>query len=133
MVSWSAAPDGNRTAGLRRRIAHAGVLLGLVVAAFEGTVVTSAMPTIVRELGGMQAYAWVFSAFLVASTLAVLLCGTLGATFGRRPVFVAGMGLFLLGSALCGMSATFGQLVAFRVLQGLGAGAIQPIAMTISA
>jgi MFS family permease len=133
MVSWSVAPNGNRVAGLRRRVATAGVLLGLVVAAFEGTVVTSAMPTIVRELGGMQAYAWVFSAFLVASTLAVLVCGKLADTFGRRPVFVAGMGLFLLGSALCGMSATFGQLVAFRVLQGLGAGAIQPIAMTISA
>jgi len=72
MVSWSTAQGGNRVAGLRRRVATAGVLLGLVVAAFEGTVVTSAMPTIVRELGGMRAYAWVFSAFLVASTLAGL-------------------------------------------------------------
>ncbi len=119
--------------GLRRQVATAGVLLGLVVAAFEGTVVTSAMPTIVRELGGMRAYAWVFSAFLVASTLAVLVCGKLADAFGRRPVFVGGMALFLLGSALCGGATTFAQLVAFRVVQGLGAGAIQPIAMTISA
>jgi MFS family permease len=109
------------------------VLLGLVVAAFEGTVVTSAMPTIVRELGGMRAYAWVFSAFLVASTLAVLVCGKLADAFGRRPVFVGGMALFLVGSALCGISTSFTQLVAFRVIQGLGAGAIQPVAMTISA
>jgi hypothetical protein len=118
---------------LRRRVATAAVLLGLVVAAFEGTVVTSAMPTIVRDLGGMSAYAWVFSAFLIASTLAVLVCGKLADAFGRRPVFVGGMALFLLGSALCGASTSFAQLVAFRVVQGLGAGAIQPVAMTISA
>ncbi len=123
----------NRVPGLARKIATAGVLLGLVVAAFEGTVVTSAMPTIVRELGGMRAYAWVFSAFLVASTLAVLVCGKLADVFGRRPVFVGGMALFLVGSALCGASTSFAELVAFRVIQGLGAGAIQPVAMTISA
>jgi predicted MFS family arabinose efflux permease len=122
-----------RAPGWRRRVATGSVLLGLVVAAFEGTVVTSAMPTIVGELGGMGAYAWVFSAFLIASTLAVLACGKLADAFGRRPVFVAGMTLFLVGSALCGASTTFAQLVAFRVLQGLGAGAIQPIAMVISA
>jgi predicted MFS family arabinose efflux permease len=122
-----------RIAGWRRRVATGGVLMGLVVAAFEGTVVTSAMPTIVRELGGMAAYAWVFSAFLLASTLAVLVCGKLADAFGRRPVFVAGMALFLAGSALCGASTTFAELVAFRVLQGLGAGAIQPVAMVISA
>jgi len=96
-------------------------------------VVTSAMPTIVRELGGMRAYAWVFSAFLVASTLAVLVCGKLADVFGRRPVFVGGMALFLVGSALCGASTSFAELVACRVIQGLGAGAIQPVAMTISA
>jgi hypothetical protein len=133
MASSSAGPTSNRVPGLRRQVATAGVLLGLVVAAFEGTVVTSAMPTIVRELGGMRAYAWVFSAFLVASTLAVLVCGKLADAFGRRPVFVGGMALFLLGSALCGASTTFAALVAFRVIQGLGAGAIQPVAMTISA
>jgi predicted MFS family arabinose efflux permease len=127
------SPSGNRVAGLRRRVATAGVLLGLVVAAFEGTVVTSAMPTIVGDLGGMSGYAWVFSAFLAASTLAVLVCGKLADAFGRRPVFVAGMAIFLIGSALCGVSTSFAQLVAFRVIQGLGAGAIQPVAMTISA
>jgi predicted MFS family arabinose efflux permease len=104
-----------------------------VVAAFEGTVVTSAMPTIARSLGGMAAYSWVFSAYLMASTLGVLLCGRLADSFGRKPVFIWGVVLFLIGSALCGVSTTIGQLVAFRVVQGLGAGAIQPIAMTISA
>jgi MFS family permease len=133
MEAPSLGPVSNRVPGLRRKVATAGVLLGLVVAAFEGTVVTSAMPTIVRELGGMRAYAWVFSAFLVASTLAVLVCGKLADVFGRRPVFVGGMALFLTGSALCGASTSFAQLVAFRVIQGLGAGALQPVAMTISA
>jgi MFS family permease len=117
----------------RRIVATGAIMCGLVVAAFEGTVVTSAMPTIARELGGMGAYSWVFSAFLLASTVGVLACGKLADTYGRRPVFVAGMVLFLVGSALCGASNSIGELVAFRVVQGLGAGAIQPIAMTISA
>jgi MFS family permease len=117
----------------RRRVATGAVLAGLVVAAFEGTVVTPAMPTIAHDLGGMSSYAWVFSAFLVASTASVLACGKLADAFGRRPVFVGGMALFLVGSALCGSAGSFGALVAFRVVQGLGAGALQPIAMTISA
>ena len=106
---------------------------GQVVAEFEGTVVTSAMPTIVRELGGLAAYGWVFSSFLIASTVAVLVCGKLADAFGRLPVFLGGMGLFLVGSCLCGSATTFGGLVAYRVVQGLGAGALTPIAMTISA
>ena len=117
----------------RRRIATAAVLAGQVVAAFEGTVVTSAMPTIVGDLGGMRAYGWVFSSFLVASAVAVLVCGKLADAFGRLPVFAGGMTLFLLGSSLCGASTSFGMLVAFRAVQGLGAGALTPIAMTITA
>ena len=107
------------------------VTVGTVVSAFEGTVVTSAMPTIARELGGMGAYAWVFSAFLITSTLAMLVCGKLADAFGRLPVFVGGMALFLVGSALCGASTSFGMLVFFRAIQGLGAGSVQPMAMTI--
>jgi MFS family permease len=107
------------------------VLFGLIVAAFEGTVVTTAMPTIAKQLGGLALYPWVFSAFLVASMLGVLVCGKLADAYGRRPVYAGGMALFLLGSILCGSASTLGALVAFRVVQGLGAGAIQPIAMTI--
>jgi MFS family permease len=117
----------------RRRVAITAVTVGTVVSAFEGTVVTSAMPTIVHDLGGLEAYGWVFSAFLAASTLALLVCGKLADSIGRRPVFVGGMALFLVGSVLCGASTSFGALVAFRALQGLGAGALQPIAMTIGA
>jgi MFS family permease len=112
-------------------MAMTAVTVGSVASAFEGTVVTGAMPTIVRELGGLEAYAWVFSAFLVASTLALLVAGKLADAVGRLPVFVGGMALFLAGSALCGAATSFGALVAFRVVQGLGAGALQPMSMTI--
>ena len=117
----------------RRRVATTAIVLSLIVAAFEGTGVTGAMPSIAASLGGISAYAWVFSAFLIASTLGVLACGKLADAFGRRPVFAAGMGLFLVASAGCGAARSMEALVAFRVIQGLGAGAIQPVAMTISA
>jgi predicted MFS family arabinose efflux permease len=117
----------------RRRVATAAIVLSLVVAAFEGTGVTGAMPSIAASLGGLAAYSWVFSAFLIASTLGVLTCGKLADAHGRRPVFAVGMGLFLVASAGCGAARSMEALVFFRVLQGLGAGAIQPVAMTISA
>jgi MFS family permease len=108
------------------------VLLALVVSAFEGTVVTTAMPTIARELGGGPWYAWVFASFLITSTFGVLVCGRLADTYGRRPVFAIGMGLFLIGSVLCGLAPSIGALVAFRAIQGFGAGAVHPIAMVIT-
>lgn len=131
--SRDARAENDAIAGARRRIATGAIVAALVVAALEGTVVTTAMPTIVRELGGLALYPWVFTAYLLASTVGVLVAGTLADALGRRPVFVVGMALFLGGSAACGLSTSIGALVAFRVLQGLGAGAIQPIAMTIGA
>ncbi|HEX5752536.1 MAG TPA: MFS transporter [Archangium sp.] len=119
--------------GTARRMATTAVLLGLVVSAFEATVVTSAMPTLTRELGGQHLYSWVFSSYLFASTLGILLFGKLADQLGRKPVFSAGMGLFLLGSALCGFAPSVPALIAFRVVQGLGAGALQPTTMTLSA
>ncbi|MBM7112471.1 MFS transporter [Archangium primigenium] len=119
--------------GLARRVATGAVLLALVVTAFEATVVTSAMPTLTRELGGQHLYSWVFSAYLFASTVGMLLFGKLADHLGRKPIFTLGMGLFLLGSVLCGAAPSVPALIAFRVLQGLGAGALQPTTMTISA
>ncbi|MCY1016214.1 MFS transporter [Pyxidicoccus sp. MSG2] len=126
-------PLASTRPGTARRMATGAVLLALVVSAFEGTVVTSAMPTITRELGGEHLYSWVFSAFLFASTVGVLISGKLADRLGRRPVFFGGMGLFLVGSALCGLSESVPMLIAFRVMQGLGAGALQPTTLTISA
>lgn len=128
----SAPRDASPVRGGSRRAATGAVLIALVVAAFEGTVVTSAMPSIVAALGGLDVYAWVFSAFLLASTIGVLTAGKLADVLGRRPVFTFGVGLFLAGSMLCGLSRSIGALITFRLIQGLGAGAIQPIAMTIT-
>jgi len=125
--SWQAAAPGPE-----RRRATTAVLLALVVAAFETTVVTTAMPTLTAELQGRALYAWVFTGFLLASTLGVLLGGRFSDRLGRRGTFVWGMGLFLLGSVLCGFSTSVPMLVGFRVLQGLGAGAVQPTTLTIS-
>ena len=116
-----------------RKLATAAVLLGLVISAFEGTVVTTSMPTITRALGGSSLYAWVFTAFLLACTLGVMLVGKLGDHLGRKPAFIGGLALFLAGSALCGAATSVPWLIAFRVIQGLGAGAIQPTTMTIAA
>ena len=118
---------------IARRFATAGVLVALVVTAFEGTVVTSSMPTITADLGSEKLYTWVFSAFLMASTLSIAVFGKLADQLGRRPIFLGGMVVFLTGSMLCGFASSVPQLIAFRVLQGLGAGAIQPVTNTISA
>ncbi|NVJ02943.1 MFS transporter, partial [Myxococcus sp. AM009] len=129
----TAEPMASARPGVARRTATGAVLLALVVSAFEGTVVTSAMPTITRELGGQHLYSWVFSAFLFASTVGVLVSGKLADRLGRKPVFFFGMGLFLVGSALCGLADSVPGLIAFRVIQGLGAGALQPTTLTITA
>ncbi len=121
-----------RVPGRARRMATAAVLLGLVMAAFETTVVTTAMPTLTAELGGRQLYAWAFTAFFLASTLGVLVSGGLADGIGRRATFLGGLGVFLLGTILCGFSVSVPQLIAFRMVQGLGAGALQPTTLTIA-
>jgi MFS family permease len=108
------------------------VLLALVAAALEGTVVTTAMPTITAELGDRALYGWVFSAFLVANAVSVLVCGKLADGLGRKPTFVLGTALFIAGSLLSASASTVPMLIAFRALQGLGAGGIQPVAMTVT-
>lgn len=109
------------------------VIAGMFLAAIDGTIVSTALPTIVGDLGGLDSYAWVFSGFLLAEIATIPLWGRLADMFGRKPIFIAGMTIFLVGSALCGMSQTMTQLVLFRALQGLGAGCILPVAQTITA
>lgn len=116
----------------RRRLATVAVLLALVVAALEGTVVTTAMPTITAELGDRALYGWVFTAFLVANAVSVLVCGKLADGLGRKPTFALGALLFLAGSLLSARATSVPMLIAFRAVQGLGAGGIQPVAMTIT-
>jgi EmrB/QacA subfamily drug resistance transporter len=89
------------------------------------------MPTVIGELRGLDLYAWVFSVYLLTSTATVPLYGRLADMLGRKPVFLVGIGIFLLGSALSGASQSMPQLILFRAIQGLGAGAVQPIVFTI--
>ncbi|MDR7518074.1 MAG: MDR family MFS transporter [Armatimonadota bacterium] len=108
-----------------------GVMLSLFLASMEATVVATGMPTIVSQLGGLDIYSWVFSAYMLAATATVPIFGKLSDLFGRRPVYLVAMGLFLAGSLLCGLAQSMAQLIAFRIVQGLGAGGVLPLAFVI--
>lgn len=115
----------------RRWFVTIGVMTGMLLAALEATVVGTAMPTIVAALGGLAHYSWVFSAYLLTSTVFVPVWGKLSDLFGRRRLFQVGVAVFLIGSAACGFAQTMTQLILARAFQGLGAGALVPLAMTI--
>ena len=109
----------------------ASLMLGVALTALDTTIVGTAMPTIVGQLGGVELYSWVVASYLLTSTTTVPLYGRLADMYGRKPIFLFGIAVFLVGSALCGLSGSMEQLIAFRALQGLGAGAVLPMAMTI--
>src|SRR4051794_31985628 len=102
---------------------------GLV--AIDSTIIATAVPSIVDSVGGFSEFPWLFSIYLLAQAVTVPVYGKLADLFGRKPVILVGIGLFLLGSVLCGAAWSMGALIAFRAVQGLGAGAVQPISMTI--
>jgi len=112
-------------------IVTAALMLGMALAALDTTIVGTALPTIVGKLGGISLYSWVFSIYLLTSTTTVPIYGKLADLYGRKPVFLFGSGLFLLGSILCGAAQSMEQLIVFRAIQGLGAGAVLPIVLTI--
>lgn len=114
-----------------RRLITAGVMVGIFLGAMESTVVATAMPTIVASLGGLEMYSWVFSSYLLTSTVTVPLWGKLSDLYGRRRFYLIGISLFLLGSVACGFSQTMAQLIFFRGVQGLGTGAVLPLGLTI--
>ena len=101
------------------------------MAAVESTIVATAMPTIVAKLGGFSLFSWVFAIYLLTQAVSIPIYGRLADIYGRKTVFYAGAGLFLIGSTLCGLSRSMMWLIVFRAVQGLGAGGVQPIAMTI--
>lgn len=116
----------------RRRLAVTiGVMTGMFLAALEATVIGTAMPTVIASLGGLNHYSWVFSAYLITSTVTVPVWGKLSDLYGRRLLYQIGITVFLIGSVLSGFSTSMEQLIAFRAIQGLGAGALVPLGMTI--
>ncbi|HEV8437377.1 MAG TPA: MDR family MFS transporter [Methylomirabilota bacterium] len=124
-------PRSEAGAQSRNALVVTGVMGAVFLAAMEATVVATAMPTVVSALGGIKVYSWVFSAFLLASTISTPIWGRLADQLGRRNSYLAGLLVFLLGSALCGMSHSMAHLIASRAIQGLGASSLITVGMTI--
>jgi len=126
------APDGAVAAGPKMktqdppnlRLVFGGLLLVMLLAALDQTIVATALPTIVGDLGGLDHISWVVTAYLLAQTAVTPLYGKLGDMYGRKIVLQFGLIVFLIGSALCGLSRSLDELIAFRALQGLGGGGL---------
>jgi EmrB/QacA subfamily drug resistance transporter len=116
----------------RRGLILAAIMMATFMTAVESTIVATAMPTIVADLGDFRLFSWVFTASLLAQVVTVPIYGRLADLYGRKRVFYFGAGLFLIGSALCGFAPGMLWLIVFRTLQGLGAGAVQPVAYIIA-
>jgi len=115
----------------KRNLAVAGVMLVIFLFAIDATVVSTSMPTIVARLGGLELYSWVFSIYMLTSALTTPLFGKLSDLFSRRTLMLVGIGIFVLGSTLCGAAQSMEMLVLFRAIQGLGGGAIYALAFII--
>lgn len=112
-------------------VVFGALMLGMLLAALDQTIVSTALPTIVSDLGGLNHLSWVVTAYILASTAVTPLWGKLGDQYGRKWLFVAAIVIFLIGSALCGLSQTMAQLIFFRALQGLGGGGLMTLAVAI--
>ncbi|MEU2020725.1 MDR family MFS transporter [Streptomyces sp. NPDC016469] len=112
-------------------VAIGALLLGMLLAALDQTIVSTALPTIVSDLGGLEHLSWVVTAYLLASTAATPLWGKLGDQYGRKKLFQTAIVIFLIGSALCGLAQNMPQLIGFRALQGLGGGGLMVLSMAI--
>ncbi|HEX4579594.1 MAG TPA: MDR family MFS transporter, partial [Candidatus Dormibacteraeota bacterium] len=124
-------PDPRSLAPRQKALIMVAIMLGLFLAALDQTIVGTALPRIVTDLAGNNLYTWVVTVYLLTSTVTVPIYGKLSDIYGRRPLLLIGIAVFLLGSALSGLSQSMGELIIFRGLQGLGAGAIFPIALAV--
>ncbi|WP_230135943.1 MFS transporter, partial [Peribacillus frigoritolerans] len=115
----------------KQKFIVAGLLLGILMSAMDNTIVATAMGTIVSDLGGFDKFVWVTSAYMVATMASMPIFGKLSDMYGRKRFFIFGLIVFLIGSALCGMAQSIVQLSIFRAIQGIGGGALMPIAFTI--
>ncbi|WP_323046962.1 MDR family MFS transporter [Paraburkholderia sp.] len=116
-----------------RPLIIAAVMASMAMVAIEATIVSTAMPQIVAQLGDLHLYSWVFSSFLLTQTAMTVVFGKLADLYGRKPVMLAGIAIFLLGSVLAGFAWSMPAMIVFRLIQGVGAGAIQPVTLTIVA
>ncbi|MDT9696715.1 MFS transporter [Streptomyces sp. P17] len=125
--------SAQRTGTDRRGAVVAALMLAMALAALDATIVSTAVPQIVGDLGGFSYFSWLFSGYLLAVTVSLPVYGKLSDTFGRKPVLVAGAAVFLFGSLLCALAWNMGALIAFRIVQGLGGGALQGTVQTLAA
>ena len=116
---------------LRRPFILGAIMISSFMIAIEATIVSTAMPQIVASLGNLNLYAWVFSAFLLAQTATTVVFGKLSDLYGRKPIVMIGIAVFLIGSLLCGFATSMPALIGFRLIQGFGAGAVQPVTLTM--
>ena len=114
-----------------RRLITVALFVATFLVSLDASVVATAMPTVIGQIGGIELYAWVFAAYLLTSTVTVPIYGKLADLFGRKPVFLFSIAVFMVGSMLCGQAQTMQQLIVFRLLQGLGAGGVLPINQTL--
>lgn len=115
-----------------RALVLTALVVAMFLAAIEGTIVATAMPSIAARLGGFSQYSWVFSSYLLMQAVMTPIFGKLSDHFGRKPMFVIGVLIFLVGATLCGLATSMSMLVAFRFLQGIGAGAVLPMSATLA-
>lgn len=132
-TSRAEADPAPAPAPAHRRPVVLALMLGMGLAALDGTIVATAVPQIVGDLGGLAVFSWLFAGYLLAVTVTLPVYGKLSDTFGRKPVLIAGVVLFLIGSLLCAAAWSMASLIAFRVVQGLGGGALQGTVQTIAA
>ncbi len=125
------ATAGGNLKQTHRGFVVAALVLAMFTAAIEGTIVATAMPTIAGKLGNFDLFSWVFSIFLLTQAAAIPIYGRLADMYGRKPVFIVGSTIFLIGTILCGTAQSMTMLIAFRAVQGIGAGVIIPISSTL--
>ena len=127
----SAPPAAPTDESSNKRMVTTALLLAMAVVAVEQTVVSTAMPSIIAQFHGLDIYPWVFSAYLLASTVTTPVYGKLADVWGRKPILLFGLALFTVGSILSGNASSMPELIAMRVIQGLGAGAVGPMVLTL--
>jgi EmrB/QacA subfamily drug resistance transporter len=127
----SAVSVGEEPTGARLHVITGALMLSLFLAATETTFVTTAMPTIVGQLGGLATFSWVFSGFMLSFTASIAVFGKLSDLFGRQRIYIAAMAIFLAGSLLCGIARNMTELIVYRILQGVGAGGLMPLIFAI--
>ncbi|MGN6524364.1 MAG: MFS transporter [Actinomycetes bacterium] len=133
MTTGSASPAASsQPTGRDERLTVVfALMLSMALVALDSTIVATAVPDIVAQFGGFSQFPWLFSVYLLTQAVSVPLYGRFADLIGRRPVLLLGIGLFVLGSLLCGVAWSMLSLILFRGLQGLGAGAVQPMTITI--